>query len=40
LGDKKDAALISRLIRAETDVSRHVESLLDDDFDWFKAVRQ
>jgi nitrite reductase (NADH) large subunit len=34
LGEKKDAALISRLIRAETDVSRHVESLLDDDFDW------
>jgi nitrite reductase (NADH) large subunit len=40
LGDKKDAALIGRLIRAESDVSRHVESLLDDDFDWFKAVRQ
>jgi nitrite reductase (NADH) large subunit len=40
LGDKKDAALIGRLIREETDVSRHVESLLDDDFDWFKAMRQ
>jgi nitrite reductase (NADH) large subunit len=34
LGDKKDAALMGRLIRAETDVSRHVESLLDGDFDW------
>jgi nitrite reductase (NADH) large subunit len=34
LGDKKDAALIGRFIRAGTDVSRHVESLLDSDFDW------
>jgi nitrite reductase (NADH) large subunit len=38
LGDKKDAALIGRLIRAETDVSRRVESLLDDDFDWKKLL--
>jgi nitrite reductase (NADH) large subunit len=38
LGDKKDAALIGRFIRAETDVSRHVESLLDDDFDWKKLL--
>lgn len=38
LGDKKDATLIGRLIRAEADVSRHVESLLDDDFDWKKLL--
>ena len=38
LGDKKDAALIGRLIREETDVSRHVDSLLDDDFDWKKLL--
>jgi len=34
LGDKKDVVPISRLIRAEADVSRHAERLLDDDFDW------
>ena len=34
LGDRKDVAPISRLIRAEADVSRYVERLLDDDFDW------
>lgn len=38
LGDKKEAVLIGRLIREETDVSRHVESLLDDDFDWKKLL--
>jgi nitrite reductase (NADH) large subunit len=38
LGDKRDAALIGRFIREETDVSRHVESLLDDDFDWKKLL--
>jgi len=34
LGDRKDVAPISRLIRMEADVSRHAERLLDDDFDW------
>ncbi len=34
LGDRKDVAPISRLIRMGTDVSRYVERLLDDDFDW------
>ena len=34
LGDREDVAPISRLIRAEADVSRYVERLLDDDFDW------
>jgi len=39
LGDRKDVAPISRLIRAEADVveegfPRYVERLLDDDFDW------
>jgi len=34
LGDRKDVAPISRLIRKEADVSRHAERLLDDDFDW------
>jgi nitrite reductase (NADH) large subunit len=38
LGDRKDVGLISRLIQAETDVSRHVENLLDDDFDWKKLL--
>jgi len=34
LGDRKDAAPISRLIRRGADVSRYAERLLDDDFDW------
>ena len=34
LGDRKDVAPISRLIRAEADVSRYAERLLQDDFDW------
>ena len=34
LGDRKDVAPISRLIRRGADVSRYVERLLDDDFDW------
>ena len=34
LGDKKDVAPISRLIRAGVDVSRYAERLLSDDFDW------
>jgi nitrite reductase (NADH) large subunit len=34
LGDKKDVAFISRLIRSEADVSRYSERLLDDDFSW------
>ncbi len=40
LGDRKDAAPISRLIQRGADVSRYAERLLDDDFDWFKAMRQ
>jgi nitrite reductase (NADH) large subunit len=40
LGDKKDAAPISRLIQRGVDVSRYTERLLDEDFDWFKAIRQ
>jgi len=40
LGDKKDAVPISRLIHSEVVVSRYVERLLDEDFDWFKATRQ
>jgi nitrite reductase (NADH) large subunit len=34
LGDRKDVAPISRLIRRGADVSRYAERLLDDDFDW------
>ena len=34
LGDKKDVAPISQLIRKGADVSRYAERLLDDDFDW------
>ena len=34
LGYRKDVAPISQLIRKEADVSRHVERLLDDDFEW------
>ncbi len=34
LGDRKDVAPISRLIRKDADVSRYTERLLDDDFDW------
>ena len=34
LGDRKDVAPISRLIRTGTDVSCYAEKLLDDDFDW------
>ncbi len=34
LGDRKDVAPISRLIRAGADVSRYAERLLDEDFDW------
>ena len=40
LGDRKDVAPISRLIRTGADVSRYAGRLLDDDFDWFKAMRQ
>jgi nitrite reductase (NADH) large subunit len=40
LGDRKDAAPISQLIRGGADVSRYTERLLDDGFDWFKATRQ
>jgi len=38
LGDRKDVAPISRLIRREADVSRYVERLLDEDFDWKKLL--
>jgi len=40
LGDRKDVAPISRLIRREADVSRYAGRLLDDDFDWSRAIRQ
>lgn len=38
LGDGKDVAPISRLIRMGTDVSRHVERLLDEDFNWKRLL--
>jgi len=38
LGDRKDAAPISRLIQRGADVSRYAERLLDDDFDWFNVA--
>jgi len=38
LGDKKDVAPISRLIRMGADVSRYVERLLDEDFDWKRLL--
>ncbi len=34
LGDRKDVGSISRLVRAEADVSRYTARILDDDFDW------
>jgi len=34
LGDRKEVAPISQLVRREADVSRYAERLLDDDFDW------
>lgn len=38
LGDRKDFAPISRLIRMGTDVSRHAETLLDEDFSWKRLL--
>jgi len=34
LGDTKDVAPISRLIRRKADLSAHIEDLLNEDFDW------